>query len=198
MKYPASIQKLIEYFSKLPTVGPKTAERYVFYLLQQNDEELQKFAQSVAELKKKITICRYCGAVTEKNPCDICSDGGRDNKIICVVANTREMIAVEETDTFKGVYHILGGLINTVEEIKPEDLRIKSLVEKIKNQKTSEVIIALNPTMEGEATSLYISKILSHLNIKITRIAKGLPMGSDIEYADQHTLANALKYRIDI
>lgn len=198
MQYPASIQNLINFFSKLPTVGPKTAERYVFYLLQQNPEELQKFAQAIAELKEKITICKKCGAVSESSPCFICADQKRKQTTLCVISNTRDMLAIEATKQFNGQYHILGGVINTIEQIGPEKLKIKELIQKAKQNNLTEIIIALNPTLEGETTAQYLTKELKPFNIKITRIARGLPMGADLEYADEHTIANALKYRTNL
>lgn len=198
MRYPSSIQNLINYFSKLPTVGPKTAERYVFYLLQQHPEELKKFAQAISELKEKITICESCLAVTEKSPCEICSNTQRSKDTICVVANTRDMISIESTDQYRGYYHILGGLINTIEGTSPDILNINQLIEKIKKENIKEVVLALNPNLEGETTSMYLAKLIKPLNVKISRIARGLPVGSDLEYADEHTISNALKYRTDI
>ena len=180
---------------KLPTVGPKTAERFVFHLLQQNPDELQKFAQAIAELKEKITICQTCFAVAESNPCPICSDKNRDNTLICVVENTRDMLAMEKTKEFKGLYHVLGGTINAIEGTSPDDLRIKELISRIKKGQVKEIILALNPDLEGETTALYLNKQPSLLNITITRLAKGLPTGADLEYADEITLANALKFR---
>ena len=213
MKFPTSIQNLIDSFSKLPTVGPKTAERYVFYLLKQHPEELQKFAQSIAELKEKTTICQRCLAYAEKNPCLICSDAKRDRNLLCVVSDTRDMLSVESTNEYKGLYHILGGELNAIEGIKPDQLNIKQLEEKInphtltaghsqqgvgvKKEPIKEIILALNPNLEGETTALYLSKTLKQIKpgVKITRLARGLPMGADLEYADQITLVNALKYR---
>jgi len=194
MKYPLSIQNLINHFSTLPTVGPKTAERYVFYLLKQSPEELQKFAQSLAELKEKTTVCRTCLSIAESNPCLICSDKKRNQSIICVVADTRDMLTIEATKQYNGIYHILGGAINVVEGIKPEQLNIKQLINRVKGVK--EIILAFNPDLEGETTSLYLAKLLKPYKIKVTRLAKGLPMGADLEYADEITLTNALKYRI--
>jgi recombination protein RecR len=198
MKFPQSIQNLIDEFSKLPTVGPKTAERYVFYLLKQNPEELQKFAQAIAELRENIKICGSCFSVSETDPCAICSDPKRNKEILCVVAKTRDLLTIEDTKQYDGVYHVLGGTINSIEEINPKNLTIKNLVEKIKTAKIKEVILALNPDFEGETTTLYLDKILKPFKIKITRLAKGLPMGADLEYADQTTLSNALKYRTDL
>ena len=198
MRLPDSIQNLIKEFMKLPTVGPKTAERFVFYLLQQNPEELQKFAQAIAELKEKITICQNCFAVAESNPCEICRDQRRDAKLICVVENTRDMLAMEKIKEYNGYYLVLGGVINSLDGVQPENLKIKELITKIKNKQIQEVILAFNSNFEGETTSLYITKQLKPYPVKITRLAKGLPMGSDLEYADDITLANALKYRNEI
>ncbi|MFH1427095.1 MAG: recombination mediator RecR [Patescibacteria group bacterium] len=198
MKFPASIQNLINFFEKLPSVGPKTAERYVFYLLKMDPEALQKFAQTIAELKEKTTVCKKCLAITESDPCYICADQKRNQSQLCIVSNTQDMLTIESTKQYNGLYYILGGLINTITGIEPKNLNIRSLEERIKNSKLSEIILALNPTVEGETTALFLTKILKPYNIKISRLAKGLPMGSDLEYADDVTLANALKYRIDL
>ncbi|MBU0722319.1 recombination mediator RecR [Patescibacteria group bacterium] len=206
MKYPTSIQNLIEYFSKLPTVGPKTAERYVFYLLRQHPEWLQQFAQAIAEVKEKTTICQTCLSIAESNPCQICSDKKRNHSVICLVADTRDMLAVESTKQYNGVYHILGGVINTIEGIKPNQLNIKALLNHLEQSASAgstqaavkEIILAFNPDLEGETTSMYIAKLLKPYKIKITRLAKGLPMGADLEYADEITLSNALKYRNEV
>ena len=198
MRYPASIQNLIDQFSKLPTVGPKTAERYVFYLLKQNPEWLQQFAQAIAEVKEKTTICRTCLAIAEVNPCQICSDQKRNHSVICLVADTRDMLAIESTKQYNGVYHILGGVINTIEGIKPDQLNIEALLNHLKKNGAKEIILAFNPDLEGETTSMYIAKLLKPHKIKITRLAKGLPMGADLEYADEITLSNALKYRNEL
>jgi len=197
MRFPAAIQNLIDYFSKLPTVGPKTAERYAFYLLKQDAEELQKFAQAIAELKEKTTICQTCLAVSETNPCTICLDKNRNKKQICLVADSRDMLVVEATKQFNGLYFALGGLLNTIAGVGPEQLNVKQLISRLKSSQIAEIILALNPNLEGETTILYIVKLIKSLNlkIKITRLAKGLPSGSDLEYADEITLANALKYR---
>jgi len=198
MKYPRSIQNLINEFSQLPTVGPKTAERYVFSLLKKNANELKQFADSILNLKKDIIICKNCLSVAEKNPCDICTDQNRDSTIVCVTANTRDMTAIESTGNFKGMYHVLGGVINAINNIGPESLTIKQLIEKIKRDNVKEVLVALNSDMEGETTSMYLAKTLKPLDIKVTRLARGLPMGSDLEYADDMTISNALKYRTKI
>jgi len=195
VRYPISIQNLIDYFSKLPTVGPKTAERYVFYLLKQHPEDLQKFAQAIAELKEKTTVCQTCLSIAETNPCSICSDTKRNHSVICLIADTRDMLAIEATKQYNGLYFILGGVINTIDGIKPEQLNIKIFLDRLKSGLVKEIILALNPDLEGETTSMYIAKLLKPFKIKITRLAKGLPMGADLEYADEITLSNALKYR---
>lgn len=195
MNYPKAIINLINEFAKLPTVGPKTAERYVFYLLKQPPENLQQFAQHLAELKEKSTICQICGAISEVSPCVICSSPTREKKSICVVERSQDVFALESTKCHQGLYHVLGGVIDTINNIGPEKLRIKELIKSIKNNQASEVILALNPNLEGETTCLYLTKLLKPGNIKISRLARGLPMGADLEYADEITLGNALKYR---
>lgn len=184
--------------TRWPSVGPKTAERYVFYLLNQSPERLQRLAQSIAELKEKIIICRNCGAVSETNPCFICKNKQRNQALLCIVANTRDMLSIESTGIFNGRYHILGGVINAINKIGPEKLNIKSLQNKIENNNIKEIIIALSPNMEGEGTAIYLNKLLKSNDLKITRIARGLPSGSELEYADEMTLGNALKFRTDL
>jgi len=198
MRYPRAIQKLIELFTLLPAVGQKTAERYVFYLFKQDPEKLQEFAQAIAELKEKTVVCQNCLAIAETNPCSICADGKRNRSMICVVADTRDQLVIEATAQYHGLYHILGGVLNTIEGIKPEQLNIKQLLARIKKGGIKEIILALNPDLEGETTSLYLAKLLKPFKIKLTRLAKGLPMGADLEYADEITLTNALKYRSEI
>ena len=197
MRYPKAIDNLIEKLSSLPSVGPKTAERYAFYLLQQSDEKLNSLAQAIKELKTKTTNCHSCQAITESNPCSICSDSNRLNDILCIVENTQDLLSIEATKQYSGKYFVLGGLINTINDVRPDDLNIEKLVKKIKNENIKEIILALNFNLEGETTSLYLNKLLRD-HIKITRLAKGLPAGSDLEYADETTLASALKYRNEI
>jgi len=197
MRYPKAIQNLIDRFSKLPSVGPKTAERYVFYLLRQKEENLNELSQAIKELKEKTIICHECLALSETDPCSICADNTRQKEILCLIENVQDLYAIEATGQYKGKYFVLGGLINTINEVRPEDLNINRLIKKIKTDNVKEIILALNFTLEGETTSLYLSKLLKD-HVKITRLAKGLPSGSDLEYADSLTLASALKYRNEI
>jgi recombination protein RecR len=197
MRYPAAIQNLIEKFSALPSVGPKTAERYVFHLLKQPREKLENLAAAIKELQDKTTVCRTCLALSENNPCLICADKNRRASTLCVVENTQDLAALEATKQYDGQYFVLGGLINTINEVKPEDLNIKKLVDRIKAGEIKEIILALNFTLEGETTALYLTKIFRD-RVKITRLAKGLPAGSDLEYADELTLGSALKNRNEI
>ena len=198
MHYPKSIENLINFFSKLPSVGPKTAERYIFFLLRQNPEYLQSFAQAIAELKEKTAVCSSCFAISEKSPCEICDSSKRNSKFICVVSNTKDMLVIENSKEYNGKYHILGGVINTIDGVKPEHLKINELIEKIKKNKIKEIILALSSNIEGETTVLYLKKILSPFACKITRIARGLPSGAELEYADEITLVNALKFRNEV
>jgi len=197
MRFPRAIANLIDSFAQLPSVGPKTAERYVFYLLKSSPDKIYNLAKALGELKNNITVCNNCLVLSENNPCPICSDQNRKNGTLCIVENTQDLLSLEATKQYKGQYFVLDGLINTIEDIKPEQLNIEKLLRRIKQDNFQEVIIALNFTLEGESTSLYLNKILQNYNLKITRLAKGLPAGSDLEYADENTLAMALKYRIE-
>jgi len=198
MRFPRAIANLIEAFSELPSVGPKTAERYVFHLLKSSPEKLENLAKSLSELKANITVCASCLAISETTPCSICANPQRKTGTLCIVENTQDMLSLEATRQYQGQYFILDGLINTIENIKPENLNIEKLLRKMKQEGYTEIILALNFTLEGETTSLYLGKILADYNIKITRLAKGLPAGSDLEYADETTLATALKYRNEL
>ncbi len=193
---PKPIENLINQFERLPGIGPKSAERLTFYLLKAKKDKLDEFAKSIAELKDGITICSICQNNAEQNPCSICKDKSRDRSIICVVEEAQDALVLENTHEYKGLYHILHGAISPMNNICPEDLRIKELLERIqKNKDTKEIILATNPTLEGEATAMYISKLLKSPGLKITRIARGLPSGGDLEYADDITLTNALNGR---
>lgn len=194
----ASMNKLISELSKLPTIGPKTAQRLAFYILKTPYEDVKRLADVVIEVKKKIRNCSICYNITEDDPCAICQDIKRDKKIICVVEQASDIIAMEKTKEYKGVYHVLGGAISPLEGITPEQLRIKELLKRIKDNQIEEIIIATNPNVEGEATSLYLTKLIKPLGLKLTRIAYGVPVGGDLEYADEVTLAKALEGRTQI
>ncbi|HNX10740.1 MAG TPA: recombination mediator RecR [bacterium] len=199
MTYPAPLQEIIEYFSKLPGVGPKTAERYAFYLLKQDPHLLKSWGEKLAGLRDNLSLCLECGAVSATTPCAICSDLNRNKDLLCVVASFQDVLSLENTKQYNGRYFILGGLINTIDNIKPEDLRIKQLADKVnellKQNKKLEIILALSPTLEGETTSLYLAKLLKHPQVSVSKLARGLPSGANLEYADELTLANALKFR---
>lgn len=204
-KFPSSIQNLIDEFNKLPGIGPKTAEKLVFYLLKQSKTELSSFAQALEHVKDRITICSLCQNIAEKSPCHICQDPKRDKTTICIVAETQDMAMIESTGEYHGLYHILGGTLNTLEGITPDQLKIKELLARIipplnkgGQGGVKEIILALNPDLEGETTILYLTKILKPYKVRITRLARGLPMGSDLEYADEVTLSNALKGRREV
>jgi recombination protein RecR len=198
MKFPSSIQNLIDDLSQLPTVGPKTAQRYVFYLLKQPAEFLNKLAADVAGLKKNLKICQSCLAVSESSPCQICADKNRDQATLCIVATQPEMLSLEAGKKYNGLYFLLGRNLRPQEGIDADKTNIAALLARLKKGGIKEIILALSPTIEGETTSLYLAKILKTFPIKITRLARGLPMGSDIEYADEITLNNALKNRNEI
>jgi recombination protein RecR len=197
--YPSSISDLIGQLSKLPGIGFKTAERLVFYLLKQTKEDLSALSLALGKIKEKIILCNKCYNFSETNPCYICSDRNRNQKLVCVISKPQDLFALEKTNEYKGVYHVLGGVIDPLEGITPDQLKIKELVFRIKNDGITEVILALNLDMPGETTTLYLTKLLKQfINIKITRLAQGLPSGSDLEYSDEVTLGNALKGRREI
>jgi recombination protein RecR len=194
---PQSIQKLINEFCKLPGIGPKTASRLTFYLLKSSEEDIEELGKAVLELKKKIVTCCLCCNIAQENPCPICKDPLRDKSQICVVEEPLDVMALEKTKEYKGTYHVLGGTISPIEGIGPENLYIRQLIGRVKKNKDtiSEIILATNPSLEGEATAMYLLKILKPFDIKITRIARGLPVGGDLEYADEVTLTRALEGR---
>ena len=199
MRIPKAITNLVESFERLPGIGPKSAQRLAFYLLHVPQGELDRFAKSVADLKRNTTICSICFSVDETDPCSICSDAKRDNQIICVVEEPLDILAFERSGRFTGVYHVLHGRIDPLNNIGPDEIHISELILRTKTQdpKPSEIILATNPTMEGEATAMFLSKQLKTLNseLRITRIGRGLPTGADIEYADSTTLDQAMNGR---
>lgn len=197
MKIPKSIQKVLESFEKLPGIGPKSAQRLTFYLLHVPQEQLEAFASALENLKKGTLICSICFTIAESNPCDICSSTTRDKSIICVVEQPLDMLALEKSNTYHGLYHVLHGKIDPLNNIGPDEIYIQPLINRAKaNPEIKEIIIATNPTMEGEATAMYISKqIKENSLIKVTRIGRGLPVGADLEYADDITLQRAMEGR---
>lgn len=194
----APVAALINEFSKLPTVGPKTAARLVFYLLNRPRHEAQALAEAILNVKDHVRFCSICYSLTQGDPCDLCSDPDRDAAIICVVAEAKDVYAIERTGAFKGRYHVLGGLISPMDGIGPAQLRVKELIERIGREAPREIILATNPNAEGEATALYLSRLLQPLGVIVTRLAYGLPIGGDLDYADEITLAKALEGRTAI
>lgn len=198
MKVPKAVQNLIESFEKLPGIGPKTAQRLTFYLLHVPQEELNKFAEAVSNLKTGTVICSICYVVGETDPCEICSSESRDRSVICVVEEPLDVLALERGGKYKGLYHVLHGRIDPLNNIGPDEIFIDPLLKRIGNaNEAEEVILATNPTMEGEATAMYIDKQLKNqgAKIKVTRIGRGLPIGADLEYADEVTLQRAIEGR---
>jgi recombination protein RecR len=189
------VAALINEFSKLPTIGPKTAARLVFYLLNRPRNEAQTLAEAILAVKDHVRFCSVCFSLTEHDPCDLCTDERRDASIVCVVAEAKDVYAIERSGAFKGRYHVLGGLISPMDGIGPAQLRVKELVERIGREEPREIMIATNPNAEGEATALYLSRLLQPLGVSVTRLAYGLPIGGDLDYADEITLAKAVEGR---
>ncbi len=193
--YAAPIEKLIDEFSKLPGIGKKTAQRLAFHVINSSEAEARELATTIVKAKKNIKYCQICSNLTDKDKCYICSNKTRDASILCVVESPRDVIAMEKTREFKGVYHILHGSISPLEGIGPEDIKIRELLYRMNENSFNEVILATNPNIEGEATAMYISKLLKPMGVKTTRIARGIPVGGDLEYIDEATLARALEGR---
>ena len=197
--YSPSIEKLIESFAKLPSIGSKTAARLAFHMLNASEQETQDFINSILNAKKNLKYCSKCFNISDTDPCPICENEKRNHASICVVEDVRDVIAMERTHEFKGVYHVLHGSISPMNGIGPEDIKIKELLNRLAGEeKIEEVIIATNPRVEGEATAIYLSKLIKPFGIKVTRIAHGVPVGGDIEYADEITLTKALEGRREI
>ena len=193
--YEGVVQELIDELSRLPGVGPKSAQRIAFYLLQTEDDQAIKLANVLREVKERVRFCEVCGNVSEEVRCNICRDTRRNQTMICVVEESKDVQAIERTREYRGLYHVLGGAISPIEGIGPDQLRIKELLTRLSNAQVVEVIIATDPNMEGEATATYIARMLSHLGINVTRLASGLPVGGDLEYADEVTLGRAFAGR---
>jgi recombination protein RecR len=198
--FPAPVQDLIEELGRLPGIGPKSAQRIAFHLLKVSDREAGRLARAVTDMKARITVCTRCFNVAESRAdgvteCDLCTDPRRDDHVLCVVEEARDLIAVERTGEFKGRYHVLGGTINHLEGIGPDQLRIRELLRRLAEEPVEELIVCTNPNLEGDATALYLQRLLADVDLVVTRLASGLPVGSDLEYADELTLGRALEGR---
>jgi recombination protein RecR len=192
---PESVTRLIEAFTQLPGIGPKTASRLTFYLLRRPAEQAEALADALHDLKQKTVFCSICFNITETSPCPICQDEGRDRSIVCVVEEPLDVLAIDRTGEYRGLYHVLHGAISPVEGIGPDELRISELIARLKAQPVQEVLLATNPNLEGEATAMYLARLLQPLAVRVTRLARGLPVGGDLEYADAVTLSRALQGR---
>ncbi len=193
--YPEPIARLIDALQKLPGIGPKTAQRLTFFLLKRPADEVHALAQALTQLKSQIVHCSVCFNVTEEDPCRICKDSSRDARLLCVVEEPNDLLALERTGQFRGRYHVLLGALSPLDGIGPEDLKVRELLALLEANPVEEVILATNPNVEGEATAIYLAKLLKPLALRVTRIARGLPIGGDLEYADEVTLAKALEGR---
>lgn len=194
------IARLVDAFHRLPGIGPKSAQRLAYYVLRAPEEEARDLAEALMEVKRSVVLCERCQNVTAENPCRICSDQGRDRTIICVVEEPLDVVAIERTGGFHGLYHVLHGVISPADGVGPEDLKIAELLARIRDvdRDVAEVIVATNPNLEGEATSMYLGRLLRPLGIRVTRLARGLPAGADLEYADDVTLGRALEFRQEV
>ena len=192
------LTELIAQFERLPGIGRKTAQRLAYSILEQPPERAEKFAEALVNARRKIHFCKVCQGLTDKEVCDICDDGRRDRSVICVVAEPKDVMAFERTREYVGVYHVLHGVISPLDGIGPDQLRIKELMARLGSGEVGEIIMATNPTVEGEATASYISRLVKPMGIKVTRLAYGIPVGGDLEYADEFTLARALEGRNEI
>ena len=193
-----TIEKLIESFEKLPSIGHKTAVRLAFYMLNTNNEEAEEFASNILNAKKNLKLCSKCFNISDTDPCEICSDTKRDSTKICVVEDVKDILAIEKIHEFKGTYHVLHGTISPIDGIGPDDIKIKELLSRLMGNEIKEVILATNPKVEGEATAMYISKLVKPMGVKVTRLAHGLPIGGDLEYTDEFTLGKAFEGRTEL
>ena len=194
--FPISVQRLIDRFTRFPGIGKKTAQRMAFNVMKSNEAEAAELAESIMNVKTKIHFCTICGGITEDDPCDICTDPKRNQDMICVVENPQDIFIFESSSSYKGVYHVLGGVISPLDGIGPDDLNLNKLIDRVKDD--SEIILATNPSVEGDTTALYINKVFSGKNVQITRLARGIPVGSAIEYTDEATLIRALEGRTSL
>lgn len=198
MHYPEPITKLMDSFMKLPGIGPKSAARLAFYVLDMKEDDVLDFAKALVDAKRNLSFCSVCGHITDKDPCYICSDTSRDRSVLCVVQESKDVIAMEKMRDFHGLYHVLHGTISPMDGIGPENINIPDLLKRLQDDTIEEVILATNPNVEGEATAMYISRLLRPSGIKVTRIAHGLPVGGDLEYADEVTLSKAMEGRREV
>ena len=196
--FPAALERLTEQFARLPGIGMKSAQRLAFYVLSLPKDEAQSFAQAILDAKDSVRLCPVCQNLTDREVCQICSDQNRDHSTICVVEGPRDVMAIERTQEYRGVYHVLQGLISPLNQKGPDDLTIRQLLERIQQGGVKEVIMATNPTVEGETTAMYIARLLKPLGIRVTRLASGIPMGGNLEYADEVTLFRALEGRQEL
>ncbi len=191
----APLARLIEEFYRLPGIGPKSAQRLAYYLLRMPAADARSLAEAIVEVKEKVTLCSICQNVTEIDPCRICTDSARDRSIMCVVEEPLDILALERTGSYHGLYHVLHGAISPMDGIGPDDLKVSELLDRLRGGETKEIILATNPNLEGEATSMYLSRLIGPLGLRVTRLARGLPAGGDLEYADDLTLTRALEGR---
>ncbi|MFD1205735.1 MULTISPECIES: recombination mediator RecR [Sporosarcina] len=198
MHYPEPISKLIDSFMKLPGIGPKTAGRLAFFVLSMKEDTVLEFAKALVDAKRNLRFCSVCGHITDIDPCQICQDQSRDRSMICVVQDPKDVIAMEKMRDYNGLYHVLHGAISPMDGIGPEDINVPSLLTRLQDEEVQELILATNPTIEGEATAMYISRLVKPSGITTTRIAHGLPVGGDLEYADEVTLSKALEGRREL
>ena len=196
MQIAESLSVAIEELSKLPSIGKKTAQRLALYILKMENGQVDNLLKSIKDLKTKLKYCTRCNNISEKDLCEICSSSKRDTSIICVVEEASDVIAIEKTHEYNGLYHVLGGVLSPLSGITPDSLKIKELLNRFKQEEIKEVILAINPDTEGEATSLYLAKIIKPLKVKVTRIARGLPIGGDLEFADEATIGRAMINRL--
>lgn len=198
MEYAKPLAKLIRELEKMPGVGPKSAQRMAFHILRMPEEEARTLAEAILEVKERITTCKRCFNFTDEELCPICRNPSRDVSVLCVVADVRDLMAIERTQEFRGVYHVLQGVISPMDGVSAEHLRVRELLQRLQSGEVREVIIAMNPTIEGDATAMYLSKLIKPLGIRVTQLAHGMPIGGDLDYADQATLISALEWRREL
>lgn len=196
--FAAPLQNLIEEFEKLPGIGSKTAQRLAFYVLNQPKEKAEKFANAIVEAKKSLCYCKECQNLSDREVCNICDNPARDHSVICVMESPKDVLQMERTNEFKGVYHVLHGAIAPMDNVGPDDIKIKELMARVSRGDVQEVIMATNPNLEGETTAMYISKLIKPFGVKVTRIAHGVPVGGELEFADEITLSKAMQWRVEL